>query len=271
MRHGARILNRGTMEPACWHYGTSARNYGTSHPAPRNPSTLAVWNRVMGITRSFTDLLSFFGGRRSNDASQAAADLPPRPEEPLYPTKALAKLLKHLQARDNPLLIDLGPVVSSNVNFFGEQLGCRIRVEDIAADLDRHVKADTVDQLPKFFESRFAQKAETVDGILCWDVFDYVDRVSAQSLATALTKLLRPDGVLLGFFSTADTRAQLYTKYVIVDPANLCYRTYPATRPRQRALLNRDIIRLFEHLRVTDSFLMKTRMREILFRKPAYL
>ena len=42
-------------------------------------------------------------------------------------------------------------------------------------------------------------------------------------------------------------------------------------RPRQRALLNRDIIKLFEGLRVTDSFLMKTHMREILFRKPPYL
>jgi len=40
---------------------------------------------------------------------------------------------------------------------------------------------------------------------------------------------------------------------------------------RQRSLQNRDIIKLFETLRVSDSFLMKTNMREIIFRKPAYL
>ena len=34
---------------------------------------------------------------------------------------------------------------------------------------------------------------------------------------------------------------------------------------------NRDIIKLFESLRVSDSFLMKTNMRELIFRKPAYL
>jgi hypothetical protein len=149
-------------------------------------------------------------------------------------------------------------------------LGCRIRVEDVAADIDRHVKTDTVDQLPKFFETRFKAAPESVDGILCWDIFDYMDRPAALALAAALTQLLRPDGTLLGFFSTGDSRAQIYTKYVVVDDVNLRYRTYPATRPRQRALLNRDIIKLFEHLRVTDSFLMKTHMREILFRKPAY-
>jgi SAM-dependent methyltransferase len=222
-------------------------------------------------TRSFSDLFGFLGGRRPSEPEAAAAESPALPQEPLYPTKALTKFLRHLQTRENPAIIDLGPVVGSNVNFFGEQLGCRIRVEDIAADIDRHVKADSVEELPKFFEKRFMQEAETVDGILCWDVFDYIDRVSAQALASALTRLLRPDGTLLGFFSNAESRAPVYTKYIVVDPGNLRYRTYPASRPRQRALLNRDIIKLFEHLRVTDSFLMKTHIREILFRKPAYL
>jgi hypothetical protein len=34
-------------------------------------------------------------------------------------------------------------------------------------------------------------------------------------------------------------------------------------------LANRDIIRLFGSLRVSDSFLLKNNLREILFRKPA--
>ena len=224
----------------------------------------------MPDVRSFSDLFGLFGGRRSSDVTPTAPDTTALPEEPLYPTKALPKFLRHLQSRQNPAMIDLGPVVGSNVTFFGEQLGCRIRVEDVAADIDRHVKTGTIDQLPKFLESRFKEAADSVDGILCWDIFDYMDRPAAQALAASLTHLLRPDGTLLGFFSTGDSRAQVYTKYVVVDDVNLRYRTYPATRPRQRALLNRDIIKLFEHLRVTDSFLMKTHMREILFRKPAY-
>ena len=77
--------------------------------------------------------------------------------------------------------------------------------------------------------------------------------------------------MLLGLFSTAEGRSQVYTKYVVVDETNLRYRTYPAARQRQRSLVNRDIIKLFEGLRVTDSFLMKNNVREILFRKPAYL
>jgi hypothetical protein len=220
-------------------------------------------------TRSLTDLFGMLAPRRSSEAESAADTPAAAPTEASYPTKALHKFLNNLQQNENPLLLDLGPVVGSNVTFFGEQLGCRLRVEDVAKDIDRHVKDGTLDQLPEFFAKRFTQGPNTVDGILCWDVLDYLDRPAAQSLATSLSTLLKPDGWLLGFFSTADSRDAVYTKYVVVDDSTLRYRTYPATRPRQRSLLNGDIIKLFKDLRVTDSFLMKSKVREMLFRKPA--
>jgi hypothetical protein len=219
-------------------------------------------------TRSLTDLFGMLGARKAGESS-TVAETSVTAAESAYATKALQKFLACLQANENPLLLDLGPVVGSNVTFFGEQLGCRIRVEDVAADIDRHVKSNTIDQLPAFFAKRFTQAAGTVDGILCWDLLDFLDRPAAQSLAAALSSLLKPDGCLLGFFSTADTHTAVYTKYVVVDHANLKYRTYPAARPRQRNLLNGDIIKLFKDLRVTDSFLMKSKVREMLFRKPA--
>ena len=55
-----------------------------------------------------------------------------------------------------------------------------------------------------------------------------------------------------------------------VDDVQLRYRPYPAARGRQAILANRDIIRLFPDLRVSDSFLLQNNLREILFRKPTY-
>ena len=219
--------------------------------------------------RSLTDLFSFFGPRRAAEPEARVETLAATVAETAYPTNALPKFLAGLHVRENPLILDLGPVVGSNVTFFGEQLACRIRVEDVAADIDSHVKAGTLDQLGASFASRFTRPPESVDGILCWDVLDYLDRPAAQALADALCRLLRPDGYLLGLFHTADPSEQVYTKYVVVDESTLRYRPYPALRPRQRSLLNGDVIRLFKHLRVTDSFLMKSNVREMLFRKPA--
>jgi hypothetical protein len=198
---------------------------------------------------------------------------PPDPavvvDAPVFATKALRKFLAALTSRPSPVLLDLGPVVGGNVSFFGEQLGCKIIVEDIFADLDRHIREDKLEKFPEFLKKRFTQKAGTVDGILCWDLIDYLDKASAQALADQLSQLLRVDGTLLGFFGTAQPPDLRYTKYVIVDEVNLKHRFYPAARGRQAVLLNRDIIRLFSGLRVSDSFLLKNNLREILFRKPA--
>jgi hypothetical protein len=189
--------------------------------------------------------------------------------DPVFATKALRKLLTSLVSRELPVLLDLGPVVGSNVSFFGEQLGCKIFVEDIFADLDRHVREGNVDTLPGFLQTRFLQADSTVDGILCWDLIDYLDRAAAQALAAQLTRVLRPEGALLGFFGTAKPPDARYTKYIIVDEVNLKHRSYQAARGRQAILLNRDIIRLFGGLRVSESFLLQNNLREILFRKPA--
>jgi hypothetical protein len=191
-------------------------------------------------------------------------------DDPVFATKALRKFLYSLTSRESPVLLDLGPVVGSNVSFFGEQLGCKIFVEDIFADVDRHVRAGTLDKLPAFLKTRFPQVTGSVDGILCWDVIDYLDRPAAQELANELTRVLRPDGALLGFFRAAATPQDArYTKFIVADEGNLKHRAYPAARGRQAILLNRDIIRLFSGLRVTDSFLLLNNLREILFRKPA--
>ncbi len=209
-----------------------------------------------------------FGQRRVAEpvlTTQAPAKIS---TDPSYATKALQKFLACLQGRPNPVIVDLGPVVGSNITFFGEQLGCRIRVEDVGSDIDRHTKDSAADQLPAFFAQRFTEAPESVDGILLWDFLDYLDRPAAQSLAASLSRLLRPGGVLLGFFSTTDSREPVYTRYVVVDDCTLQYKTYPARRVRHRGLMNGDIIKLFKDLKVTDSFLMKSNLREMLFRKP---
>jgi SAM-dependent methyltransferase len=191
-------------------------------------------------------------------------------DDPVFSTKALRKFLSCLTSRESPVLLDLGPVVGSNVSFFGEQLGCKIFVEDIFADLDRHAKSETLEALPGFLKTRFPQEDGSVDGILCWDLIDYLDRAAAQELAKELTRVLRPDGALLGFFrATATAQDPRYTKFIVADESNLKHRAYPAARGRQAVLLNRDIIRLFPGLRVSDSFLLQNNLREILFRKPA--
>ncbi len=185
----------------------------------------------------------------------------------VFPTKALRKFLSCLAARESPVLLDLGPVVGSNVTFFGERLGCKILIEDLFADVDRHQR-DSAKPLAEHLSGRLRHEPGTVDGILCWNVFDYLDPAAAQVLGRALTRLLRPDGALLGFFTTVPAADTRFTKYVVLDEETLKQKPYAAGGRKQSALQNRDVIRLFDGLKVSESFLLKTNIREFLFRKP---
>ena len=213
-------------------------------------------------------LSDLFNRRRKEpaDSDTGASDAP------VQPTKVLARFVASLSARTQPVLLDLGPVVGSNVSFFGEQLGCKIIVEDLFKDIDRHVREGKLDDLPAALSKRFRHESASIDGILCWDVFDYLDKNSAKKLAEQLTRILRPDGVLLAFFVTAEPQPGArpeYTRHIVIDPNHLQHRPYAAARGKQRPMPNRDIQRMFEDLRITEQFLLKSNLREVLFRKPA--
>jgi SAM-dependent methyltransferase len=218
------------------------------------------------VYHSSLSLSDLFSRKRKDETADAGAD------SPVYPTKALAKFLASLNARSQRLLLDLGPVVGTNVTFFGEELGCKIHVEDVFKDIDRHVNEGKLDVLPSFLAKRFAQEDGTVDGILCWDIFDYLDKASAQVLARELIRMLRPDGVLFALFNIVEAATKAppgFTRYVVVDRQNLQYRSYRSARGKQRPLTPRDIQRLFEPLHISEQFLLKNNLREVLFRKPS--
>jgi hypothetical protein len=218
------------------------------------------------VYHSSLSLSDLFSRKRKDETADARADWP------VYPTKALPKFLANLNARSQRLLLDLGPVVGTNVTFFGEELGCKIHVEDVFKDIDRHVTEGTLDAFPSFLASRFAQEDGSVDGILCWDIFDYLDKASAQALARELVRILRSDGVLFALFNVVEAATKAppgFTRYVVADRQKLQYRSYRAARGKQRPLTPRDIQRLFEPLRITEQFLLKNNLREVLFRKPS--
>jgi len=218
--------------------------------------------------RNLGGFLSRLGAARQEEGKRPDTGSRREPEEgPLVASKALRKFLAYLGTRPTPILLDLGPVVGSNVTFFGEQLNCKVYIEDVFADLDRHARDRKLDEFPAFLSKRFTLGDGAVDGVLLWDLYDYLDRLSAQALATALVRLMRQDAALLGFFGSASHIGRGFTKFIVVDESHVRHRPYASVTVRQHAPQNRDIIKMFEGLRVSDSFLLQNNLREILFRK----
>jgi len=215
-----------------------------------------------------SDILRW-GGKRPGQPDPPGNTPAARSGDTVVPSKALPKFLSAIAHQsESPVLVDLGPVIGANVSFFGEQLGCKLFIEDLFADYDCHARANTLDELAPAMEKRFRHEDASVDGILCWDVFDFLPKAAAQGLAKQIVRMLRPGGSVMGFFcSTAAPVKAPFTKYEIADDKSLRHRPHAGIGGAKHVLLNRDIIKMFEGLVVADSFLLKSNTREILLKR----
>jgi hypothetical protein len=215
-----------------------------------------------------SDLLRW-GGKRPEQPGTPADGNAARGAAPVVPSKALPKFLAAIgQQSDAPVIIDLGPVIGGNVAYFGERLGCKLFIEDFVADIDRQLRGATTD-LAATVPTRFAHADASIDGILLWDLFDFLDKATAQALAAQIVRMLRPGGAVMGFFCTTAVERAPFTKFEIVDDQTLRHRYHPGVGGKKQSLQNRDIIKMFDGLTVSDSFLLKSNTREILLRKKA--
>jgi hypothetical protein len=204
---------------------------------------------------------------RKPDAAPAATTVEVS-EPPVTTSKVFPKFLSTLTPKPSPVLVDVGGVVGANVSFFGDRLSCKLIVEDLVAILEAHARRPTPGgPAAVLLKQLDALGPESVDGILCWDLFDYLDRPTGQALAARLVTLLRKGGALYGFFGTTAAELRHYTRFIVQSQNGFRLRTYPATPTKRHVLVNRDLARLFDGLAVTESVLLKTGARETLFRK----
>ncbi len=195
--------------------------------------------------------------------------MPATPEAVIASSHVFPKFLSAVGRRQRPALLDLGPVVGSNIEFFGELLACKLHIADPFVDIEAAARAGAREGLGATLLSRLGLGPESVDGILCWDLFDFLDRPTGLVLASHLETLLRRGGALYGFFGTTPIDLRHYTRYVVEREDRFRLEPFPATPVKRSVLLTRDINNMFERLMLAESVLLKSGSRETLFRRPA--
>jgi hypothetical protein len=209
----------------------------------------------------------FNWGSKPPEPAKAPVALSPDREVALTVSKVFPKFLWAVAQQPRPSVLDLGPVVGSNVAFFGERLACKLYIEDLFLDVEAAARRGVRDDLGATLVHRLTLGAQSVDGILCWDLFDFLDRKTGLALAAHLATLLRDGGALYGCFGTTPIDLKHYTRYVVDREDRFQLRPSPATPVKRGVLMTRDITKMFAPLAVTDSVLLKTSTRETLFRR----
>ncbi len=186
----------------------------------------------------------------------------------VYASRALGRFVGALRSNPHAVILDLGPAAGRSVSFFGLELSCKLIVSDLVQGLE---DAGRDREYGPVVASWFAQPDASVDGVLCWDVFDYLEPADADVLAAGLTRLLKPGGVVFAMFSTVRYEADESLRFSIEDLSRLTYRPVESSLRQRQVWLSRDVTRLFGDLRVDEAYLLKHGVREVLLRKPRWL
>ena len=196
-------------------------------------------------------------------------------------SNGLKEFLWNLEGLGHGSLLDLGPVWQSTITFFVER-GFKVYADDLLRDWKQFATAEderlrriqpgedasemtAESRADRFLESNIKYPRENFDGILLWDLLDYMDRALVKRFVEHLTDMLRPGGVIFAMFHTGKPEA--FCRYRILDRQTLELIGAPPLFSIQRSYQNREIQDLFRGFRTSKSFIGRDQLREVLFTK----
>lgn len=186
-------------------------------------------------------------------------------------SNGLKEMTRAWQREQGLAILDLGPTSSANIGFISN-LGQKVLHEDVLlAGADPRFQRPTEQGLAldaaAFLAANLNYPAESLDGVLLWDLLDYAPQPMLQPLVNRLAASFKPGGMALAYFhARVEPGPSPFFHYHIRDGENLELRP-SAPQPLARAWNNRAIERLFTGFRAIKFFLARDHLREVLVTK----
>jgi len=186
-------------------------------------------------------------------------------------SRGLEEFFGHIHGLSGLTLLDLGGATQQNVSFITD-LGHRLYSENFLQILKETSGAEGLaDQsnpglIDYFLRQALDYPEAHFDGVLIWDVLEYLAPPLLAAVVERLHKVVRPGAYMLAFFH-ADDKLEAVPHYAfrIQDVKNLQLLQQGTRRPMQ-LFNNRSLERLFTRSDSVKFFLTKDRLREVVVR-----
>jgi 2-polyprenyl-3-methyl-5-hydroxy-6-metoxy-1,4-benzoquinol methylase len=184
-------------------------------------------------------------------------------------SRGLDEFFKYIRDASGLTILDLGPATQANINFI-TNLGHRLYTADFLQVLkDTFGLDDTVDQsnpgrIEYFLKQALDYPEGHFDGVLIWDVLEYLAPALLTAVVERLHQIVRPKSYMLSFFH-ADDKLEVvpYYTFRIQGVATLQVATQGRRRPAE-LFNNRSLEKLFGKFESVKFFLTKERLREVI-------
>ncbi|HEX3747868.1 MAG TPA: class I SAM-dependent methyltransferase [Bryobacteraceae bacterium] len=183
-------------------------------------------------------------------------------------SRGLEEFFGHIHGLSGLTLLDLGGATQQNVSFITD-LGHRLYSENFLQILRETSNGEGMaDQsnpglIEYFLRQALDYPEGHFDGVLIWDVLEYLAPALLTAVVERLHKVVRPGSYMLAFFHADDKlEAVPYYTFRIQDVRSLQVLLQGTRRPLQ-LFNNRSLERLFTRSESVKFFLTKDRLREV--------
>ena len=186
-------------------------------------------------------------------------------------SRGLEEFFGHIHGLSGLTLLDLGGATQQNVSFI-TNLGHRLYSEDFLEILHESFgMEDTVDQsnpgrIEFFLRQALDYPENHFDGVLIWDVLEYLTSPLLTAVVERLAKIVKPKSYLLAFFHS-DEKLETVPFYTfrIQDVSELMVAQRGSRCPAQ-LFNNRSLEKLFNRFDSVKFFLTRERLREVIIK-----
>jgi hypothetical protein len=184
-------------------------------------------------------------------------------------SRGLEEFFNHIRDTTGLTILDLGGANQQNVSFI-TGLGHRLYSENFLQILnDTFGPDDTTDQsnpgrIEYFLKQTLDYEEGHFDGVLMWDVLEYLSPALLNAMVERLHKIVRPKGYMLAFFH-ADAKLDAVPHYTFrIQQVKTLEVTQRGLRRPAQLHNNRSIEKLFTKFESVKFFLTKEQLREVI-------
>ncbi|MEO8504062.1 MAG: hypothetical protein ABI609_09210 [Acidobacteriota bacterium] len=209
--------------------------------------------------------MSWFKRNDSPAAGAQPAALPVRHHSLAFET-ALRELEREAASGSRPLLLDLGPALGPNVEFFSER-ACRLQIVDLYRSLPDQALAAEPEQLALDLASALPTPTVGATLVLAWDLFNYFRLEALAALGLRLAECTAPGGIVLALVATHKDMPARPQRYRILDPKTLETTVDGASTAAAPRYRQPELERALPAFRVETTYLLRAGMQEYLLRR----
>jgi hypothetical protein len=188
------------------------------------------------------------------------------------PSRGLEQFFTYVRDQVGLSILDLAGASQENINFI-TNLGHRLYSEDFVRTLDDVFgDEDTSEQanqglIDQFLRQTLNFEAEQFDGVLVWDVLQYMTPTLLAATLERLRTVARPHSYLLAYFHADEKAHEVpFYSFRIRDQQNLLL-TQRGTRKPAQIFNNRSLEKLFQKFESVKFFLTREQLREVIVRR----